>query len=312
MRVRTEITALLIALLSLQILTSLGAIGLLSRMAPAIEQIIEENSYSIIAVEEMLVILGNTPVNDEDRERFDEAFTRASTNITESGERPAIHTIERYHQAALRGDAQARAETTSALSELARINHDSMARMDERAKRMGISGAWAAMILGVISVFLGLVFARRLLHRIVEPAEDFQATARAFTSGDLLRRVHLDEPPPEFKDTARCINTLLDEHQRLRHGGSPQSDATPSPRAGTLSDGERRLAIALLDDYATPGALLDSSGRVLATSRAALDLPDEARAQLRELDAIAEDERLWRRRQLTDELWLATLERLEA
>ncbi|RDV38790.1 HAMP domain-containing protein [Bradymonadaceae bacterium TMQ3] len=312
MRVRTEITALLIALLSLQILTSLGAIGLLSRMAPAIEQIIEENAYSIIAVEEMLVILGNTPVSDEDLERFDEAFTRASTNITETEERPAITTIERYHQAALRGDSQARAETTAALSELASINHDSMARMDERAKRMGISGAWAAMILGVVSVFLGLVFARRLLHRIVEPAEDFQATARAFSSGDLLRRVHLDEPPPEFRDTARCMNTLLDEHQRLRHGGTTKTEATPSPRPAMLGDGERRLAIALLDDYATPSALLDRSGQVLATSRAALDLPDEARAQLKHLDELAEDERLWRRRQLTDELWLATLESAEA
>ncbi|TXD38450.1 HAMP domain-containing protein [Lujinxingia vulgaris] len=312
MRVRTEITALLIALLSLQIMTSLGAIGLLSRMAPAIEQIIEENSYSIIAVEEMLVILGNTPVNDEDLERFDEAFTRASTNITESEERPAINTIERYHQAALSGDVQARAETTAALSELARINHASMARMDERAKRMGISGAWAAMILGVISVLLGLVFARRLLHRVVEPSEDFQATARAFASGDLLRRVHLDEPPPEFKDAARCMNTLLDEHQRLRHGEVPRPEGASAGTKMTLAEGERRLAIALLDDYAKPSALLDASGRVLATSRSALDLPAEARAQLKELDAIEEQERLWRRRQLTDALWLATLKGAEA
>ncbi|RAL21553.1 hypothetical protein DL240_11895 [Lujinxingia litoralis] len=305
MRVRTEITSLLIALLTLQIMTSLGAIGLLSRMAPAIEQIIEENSYSIIAVEQMLVILGDAPVSQAERDRFDEALARANTNITEPEEAPALQTIEAHYQAALIGDVQARSETIAALSELASINHSSMADMDERAKRMGISGAWAAMILGVISVFLGLVFARRLLHRIVEPAEGFQATARAFNAGDLLRRVHLDAPPPEFDETARCLNTLLDAHQAQRHGG--QIDATGEHLSMAGADRERRLVLALLDDLDRPAALIGPDDRILATNAAALDLPHELRIQLRQLDSLPEEERRWSARHLNDELVLATL-----
>ena len=64
MRIRDEIRLGVGTLLLVQILLMFAAVGLLSRMTPAIDQILEDNERSIHAVERMLVVLAEPPSSD--------------------------------------------------------------------------------------------------------------------------------------------------------------------------------------------------------------------------------------------------------
>ena len=59
-------------LIGLNLLLAFGAIGLLTRMTPAIDQIIERNGHSIKACEDIITqfaLVGDRPFNEINRER---------------------------------------------------------------------------------------------------------------------------------------------------------------------------------------------------------------------------------------------------
>ena len=85
-------------LLSLNLLLALGAIGLLTRMSPAIREIIEENVVSLEACEVMLSVLASGEEEGElssrSRRRYRDALERAKNNVTEKEEVPVLEQIE--------------------------------------------------------------------------------------------------------------------------------------------------------------------------------------------------------------------------
>ena len=73
-------------LVVLNLLMAFGTIGIFSRMTPAIAHIIERNGYSIKACEDMLALLalsGGQPLDHEHQKRFQDAFDRSKSNVTE-------------------------------------------------------------------------------------------------------------------------------------------------------------------------------------------------------------------------------------
>ncbi|MBA2663233.1 MAG: hypothetical protein H0U74_13150 [Bradymonadaceae bacterium] len=268
MRIKTEIQAAIGALLLVQIITSFGAIALLSRMAPAIEEILEENVYSIDAAEDMLVILATVRIRGpfepehEDWKDFEAALERTRANVTEPAEPLVIEVISASYRPALGGESEALLTTIDALRQLAHINRQTMIRRDEQAKALGIAGAWAAVFLGFGGFALSVVIVVRLTRRVVAPFRELHATVTGFQRGDLYRRSRTGAFPLEFEEVARVLNTLLDEYQvRRSQGGGP-----------TIQGLDRSALLHMIDRAPTPTLVYDCAGKLIASNRAALDL----------------------------------------
>lgn len=267
MKVRAEIGLAIGALLSVQVATSFGAIALLSRMSPAIAQIIDENLYSIEAVDEMLMSLTLADADPaEGRERFERALARAESNITEPDEHGVLAAIRERFPAALAGDVEAQRATARYLQSLARINHASTRRMDAAAQSLGGAGAWAAALLGAVGFVLSGVAISRLTRTILRPTADLGATVSAFRQGDLHRRSQHVDMPHEFRIVAEALDDLLDSQQAPRRGGALR------PASDTADGLERRALVHLLSQQATPALLVDTHGRVRAAGAGAMDL----------------------------------------
>lgn len=264
MRLRTEASLGLGALLSVQILLVMLTIALLTRMGPAIERILEENVYSSEAVEDMLASLASSPPGPVPAE-FSMALARARRNITEDAEAPTLATIEGHAVEAFQGNRGARAEMVEALRSLGRINRSSMTEADHRAQSLGQSGAWGAAILGALTLGLVVVIFRRMRLRLEVPLEAVRQTAHRVRAGNLQARVPRIRGAVELETLAQDFNWMLDQGL----GAGPRTAvASDDPRADDI----RRLLSWLLDRSGEAVMVLDGQGRRVAASDAAIGL----------------------------------------
>lgn len=273
MRLRREASLGMGAILGLQILLSMMAIALLTRMGPAIERILEENVYSGEAVEEMLAALASAPADTPGGPpaAFDAALARARANVTEHAERPLLETIESRRAAAFAGDMSARERVITALRQLGQVNRDSMIRADKRAKRLGQAGGWAAALMGALALGLGILVYRRLRTRLELPIEELRRTMQRIRAGNLQARCSLAEGPTEVMQIATDVDWLLDRW--LAASARAQSGAGAGPEAEAedkRGDELRRLLCWLLDERARPTVVLDADGDRVAASKDAL------------------------------------------
>lgn len=264
MRLRQEASVGIGAILLLQVLLSALGIVLLTRMGPAIEHILQDNVFSSLAVEEMLSILAEPDVatNEDSQRRFEEALTRARENVTEPEERPLIATIARGKAGALAGEPSARRDVIAALRQLAQVNHDSMARADRGARRLGTAGAWAAAMLGALALGLGVMVYRRLRLRLELPVEILRQTLERIRNGDARARCVVGPGPTELRQIARDLNAILD-----RGVGDPSAATGPTPARRDTAE-LRRLVAWALDQHAAPTLVIDEKGHPVAMNQA--------------------------------------------
>jgi len=209
MKLRREIRLGLSALVVLQILLSMLAISLLTRMGPAIERILEENVYSVEAVEEMVSVLAVTDATEPTPD-FVAARARARDNVTELEEEPLIDVLETEAKPAFAGDGEAKARLVVALRQLGDVNRQSMRIADTRAQELGQAGAWAAALLGAMSLALGILVYRRLRQRLEVPLAEIHRTIRAVRRGNGQARCGQLEGPTELGQVREDLNWLLD------------------------------------------------------------------------------------------------------
>lgn len=293
MRPASEARLGLTALLSLQLLTSVGGVVLLGRMAPAVERIIEENVYSTEAVEDMLGALAS----GAPAATFDEALARARGNITEAGEVELIGTIDGAWARARAGDAAARGELVEALHDLGRLNRASMVEADTIARNLGLAGAWAMALLGFLGFLVSLVVSRRVQDRLLVPFGEVDRVLAAARAGDQHRRCVPTGAPAAEQRVMENLDWLLD--QRGARADAPTED--PLLRACLL---------ALLDRESTRAqVLVGPQGAVVAVNSAALAAgsePDQAPAVIARRIAQGEPAEGWQVERLAAQVWLAT------
>jgi methyl-accepting chemotaxis protein len=218
MELRRELILTIGILVLLNLLLAFGSIGLFVRMGPVIERILQENVYSIVATEEMLTVLaefGGEPLSRDARSRLGASLQKAKQNVTENDEEEVLKSIERHLFAAMDGDSQARKRVIGELGRLIRINRDAMRRVDEKARRLGSAGAWAAVFIGFLSFILSLFVVVRFQTRFVRPLVNLYEVLIGVHQGDRLRRCHVEEAPREVMQVVRSVNELLDE--RMQH-----------------------------------------------------------------------------------------------
>jgi len=279
MQARREFLLGIIILVGFQVLTSFGAIALLTRMSPAIERILAENVYTIEAAEGILAVVASEEISPDEPRNFDlfqEALQRLKSNITEPGEAPMIEIIEREGPGALAGNPAAVASTVDALRQLTAINHGAMRRAGAEAKRLGTAGAWAAVLLAVTGFSVSLIVARRLRQRILDPLAEIYEVIESGQQANRYRRCYTADVPFQVRYLLDAINTLLD-----------RSAAQEGLSAGSIDTRDRAIVLHLLEQQHEPVAVVDENGEIVTANQKALELlsgtgADEVRKALRQ------------------------------
>ncbi|MBN2797580.1 MAG: hypothetical protein JXX28_00375 [Deltaproteobacteria bacterium] len=290
MRPSAEARFGLIALVGLQLMTSLGGVALLGRMSPAVERILTENVYSTEAVEEMLFSLA---AGEGDPEAFHAALERARSNITEVEEFDLIDIVEQKAALAVAGDGPAKVAAAQALRELGEVNRASMTRADREATQLGLAGAWAMSLLGVVAFLVSLVVWGRLQARLLAPVLEVDAVLSAVRAGDSHRRCAGVAVSLQGGRLLGNLNWLLD-----RRVVAPEAQEDPRLRAAVVG---------LVDRWTDrPVVLSDGAGALVAVNASGLELlrgaggPAAIAAELAG-DSPPED---WARSPLPGGLWL--------
>ena len=252
------------ALAAILVLTALVAINLLQRMTPALAEVLEENVDSMDAVGDMLAALAIVPLSDTEaaalaRKRFSAALEDAAANRSEPEEAAFIAELRAVETAAMTGEPLAVLRARRALEALGRVNRAAMQQASVEAQRLGAAGAWAVALLGMFGFGASLIVTRRLLRRIVAPLQEVERVLEAVERGDRLQRCATRGFRAHPHQLLCRLNRLLDaENQPSDESGSPEGSMPVVPW--------------LLDAWGGPVALVDGEGRILSTSRQALEL----------------------------------------
>lgn len=217
MELRRELVLTIGPLVVLNLVLAFGSIGLLARMAPAVEQILQENVYSIEAAEVMLAELAEveSPVlPPEVQERIRQALDDARLNVTEPEEQQAIRDLAEELQKANAGVAGSRQRLVNGLRLLIQINRDAMRSAGRKAERLGRAGAWASVLIGLISFLLSLIVLSRFDNRFLRPLVDLYEVLESAQQGNRLRRCRPAQASREVVQVTQLVNKLLDDRLR--------------------------------------------------------------------------------------------------
>jgi nitrogen fixation/metabolism regulation signal transduction histidine kinase len=262
MQLRQQFRASLAVLVGFQLITAFGAIGLLSRMTPAIADILSENEYTIEAAHEMLLVLARRafdPAGPSLEQQFRAALERAKSNITEPGEPQVLTQLEQLSTAALAGDPAALDATVEGIRRLVQINRQAMRHAESEARRLGTAGAWAAVFLALGGMAASIVVSRRLAGRLLDPLGEIYEVTQAGRQGDHFRRCRKRSVSGEMSRLMESVNQLLD-----------QATAHETVRAAS-DDGSRAVALYLLSERPEPAFVVDRQGSVAMANAAGLD-----------------------------------------
>lgn len=229
MQLRSELAATVLAQVLLVLLVVFAAIGLFVRMGPAIERILLRNDTTLAAAEDVLIVLagaGADAIEGEPRERLMAALQRARENVTEPGEDSVLANVDEHVAGALDGDSEERRALLVGLQELIAVNRAAMQEVDRDAQRLGRAGAWVAATVGLVSLVLCLIVARRLGRRLLAPIVDLDETLRAVHDGDVFRRCSAAGASPELRRALERVNGLLGERVPEPPDTAEHSDAS--------------------------------------------------------------------------------------
>ncbi len=257
MDIKRETRLGLSVLLVIQVLLCMLSISVLTRMGPAIERILKENVYSAEAVEEMMAILARRDSAGPVPSAFSAAQERVRDNVTEVEEEPLVQALDRDADAAFAGDVSARVRVVDALRQLGEVNRESMQVADDRAQRLGHTGAWATVLLGAFSLGFGIFVYRRLRLRLELPLNHIRRTMHAVRSGNRRARCGSVDGPTEVEQIAENIDWALDHSQPLARpvSGGPE----PVSRDTEL----RRALVWLTEQHGETVVLRDASGKLV-------------------------------------------------
>ena len=202
-------------LIFLNLLMGIACIWALSRMAPAVQNIIHKNERSLDICEKMFVVLIKLTNNkDESHNKifdFEKLLELASNNITEENEEELIDQIKVYYKYALNGDIEALEKTVEKISSLSEINRKAINTADKVSKKFAVAGSWFVVFWAAGMFFLGMYYKRILLKDIIYPYEEINAVLNANLTGDKFRRCSGHEAVDEINGIYSKINMILDK-----------------------------------------------------------------------------------------------------
>ncbi len=201
--------------IAISLLIGIGAIFLIERIVPAIDEIMQENAYSVQASNQMLLNLPNSKLNssmDEQRvARFWRAYQQAVSNITIKGEAELLSAIRESASNLIDGKTTEALPLQEQIIQLSNLNLETMETKNNKAKTIGHAGAWALGFLVILSLLLQLALRAKILLNIIEPHIEISEVIRDYTEGNKQRRANIVEGSREIKEAGRLLNQVLDQ-----------------------------------------------------------------------------------------------------
>lgn len=280
MELRRDLLTTVGVLVGMNVFLAFGAIGLFTRMSPAIERILVQNVASLDAAEEMLAVLGESStgtVSQAGHDRFAQALRVARSKMTMPEELPLIERITKRHAALLEGQSDVTPALVADIRSLIAANRRAMTQIDREAQRLGNAGAWTSAFIALLTFVLSGIIVRRLQRRVVHPLVELHSVLESVRGGDRYRRCRPWEAPSEIRRVMGSVNLLLDAVSDPVHVHTAD-EAKPHQI-------ERVALQHLLDANRRPQVVIDDAGKVLATNTAALQFlatgeGEEARIEL--------------------------------
>lgn len=202
-------------LIFLNLLMGIACIWALSRMAPAVQNIIHKNERSLDICEKMFVLLIKVTNNKDESQNkifdFEKLLELASKNITEENEEELIEQIKVYYKYALNGDIKALEKTVEKISSLSEINRNAINAADKVSKKFAVAGSWFVVFWASGMFFLGMHYKRMLIKNLIHPLEEISAVLNANLIGDNFRRCSGHESSDDINDIYSKINLILDK-----------------------------------------------------------------------------------------------------
>ncbi|NUN15050.1 MAG: hypothetical protein HUU55_15580 [Myxococcales bacterium] len=260
MKVQTEIRIGVGVLVVLQFLLALGAIGLLARMSPAVDDVVRENVVSVHSVEDMLGALLYDGGVAERIDEFTSALNRAKANITEDNERPVLEAVEELSHRYFAGDGAVLNDLVGRLKQLGDINRQAIGEASTTVRGTGVAGTWAAVLLALFGFGLSIVLVRRMTRRILWPLHELRETVAGYVRGNTMRRCIVMPAAAELGEVARGLNAVLD--------GIVLQSKTYSGAADPRGQ-DRAVLLELLDHHEVPTAIVDGAGTVVVANQSA-------------------------------------------
>jgi len=206
-------------LVGLNLLMAVGTIAIFSRMAPAIEVILDRNGRTLQACEDMLatlaVVENGSRFSAMQEHAFRDAFLRAKENITEDQEPVALARIEKNLQPLLSGNHHIRRQSVESIIQLGQINRTAMIVADQHAQHLGRTGAWGVAFMAISTFLAGVIFIRSLTRRVVTPLEEIHTVVNANRNGDTMRRCTGIDLAQDVAAVFTGINEILDQQTTL-------------------------------------------------------------------------------------------------
>ena len=272
--IRTEIRLAILTFLVVQVMTSFGAIALLTRVTGSMDRVVAHNVAAIESVEDLSATLAAVPstgATPEQRRVFRKGLQVAGAHFI-GGQRPkALSSATLLQDVALAGEPTAVTAMHQALTDLTDAHRTAMVAEEDDAGRLGRAGAWAAVLLAMFGFALSVVVIRRLTRQLVDPLHELNATVVAFRSGDHFRRCRTSDAPVEFHAAAETFNNLLD------------ATLVDRAREHRGQDIDRLALLHLLDDLPKSVLVIDAEGRITAANSVGMQaLAVDAEGRLRQ------------------------------
>lgn len=198
----------------INLFVGIGALYLIERIVPAIDEILKENAYSVssaVLMQESLNSSNNG--NSQKKEQFWQAYEKAKSNITIKGEEELILEIKNLGEAYWNGSESSLNSLSQKVVLLAEMNLHEMNKKNTNARAIGLAGAWALGFLVLISLIIQLILRKRLFLSLIQPTTNLIAVINDFVSGNYQRRVpHDNDASNELKNASAQLNKLLDRN----------------------------------------------------------------------------------------------------
>ncbi len=192
-------------LISLNLLMAYGSIWIFMRLAPVSGESNARNLRSLASCEKML-----TALLKEDAAAFSNSLEEARNNVTEADETSALDMIGKHQTAAFSGDKAAKNTLLEAITQLSEINRSAMETAANKVIRFGTAGAWSAVFMALIMLFLMLIFKHRLMQNVLHPLQEIGDVLDANCKGDKMRRCSGTDLSGDIRHIYNDLNDTLD------------------------------------------------------------------------------------------------------
>jgi len=326
MTLRTRILVGYGYLISLLVLSAMGAALGFHQLGTSIGQVLEENFRSVRAAMDMLEALerqdsavlamllgdpGSSEPLHHSEAAFLEAMGRARANVTIEGELAAIGEIEARFEAfrqardellASRPERPLAAyeretfprfeQVKTALMALLELNHQAMVEADRKAQGTARRRALGLGLLVAAAILSFGFLSRELSRQVLARLDELRAVAEAIAAGDHARRATVTHGD-ELGVVAQQLNAVLDR-QLTRESTARGREARLRQLliALTEASGERAALLTLTGEVVVAG-LDDDLVATLRATVAGLEPAERARSEL-ELELEGETVRLRR------------------